>query len=147
MSQRKIRILLIDDEPAFTTMLRLNLEKSGKYLVQEENDSHLALATARSFGPDLIFLDIVMPDVEGDDVASALRSDPHTKMIPIVFLTALVANEEAQIGGLVSGGQRFLPKPASVAEIIGCINRTLELDGSANDEPQAGQADGECAQV
>ena len=125
MSDQKTRILLIDDEPAFTAMLRRNLEMTGQYNVREENDPISAIRTAKAFDPHLIFLDVVMPELEGGDVASALRSDPKTKHVPIVFLTALVEGEEANIGGLVSGGHRFIPKPASVAEIIGCINQTL----------------------
>jgi len=123
MDTPKTRILVVDDEPAFTSMLRLNLEKTGQFAVREENDPTRAFQTAKLFRPDLILLDVMMPELEGGDVAQQIQADPDTRCIPIVFLTALVENDEAQVGGLVSGGRRFLPKPASVAEVLECISQ------------------------
>jgi len=87
----KKRILLIDDEPSFTRALKLHLEKSGAYEVTEENRGEIALETARRFKPDLILLDVMMPDVDGGEVASETRSDAKLKNTPIVILTAALA--------------------------------------------------------
>ena len=88
------RILIVDDEQPFTEMLKLNLEQVGKYVACEENDARRALATARQFGPDLILLDVMMPEMDGGDVAAMLATDAEIREVPIIFLTALVSQEE-----------------------------------------------------
>ena len=72
----KKRIFIVDDESGFTRLLKLTLEKTGGYLVKEENDGTNAWRAAREFKPDIIFLDIVMPKIDGGDVAQQIRSDP-----------------------------------------------------------------------
>src|SRR4051812_5997949 len=67
---RKRRILIVDDEPDFTFMMGLTLEQTGQFEVRQENDAFQALATAREFLPDLILLDVMMPDMDGGDVLS-----------------------------------------------------------------------------
>ena len=83
----KKRILLVDNEPSFTRMVKIHLEKAGAYEVREENIGPEALATARQFNPDLILLDVIMPDMNGGDVALEIEADKDLKNIPIVFLT------------------------------------------------------------
>lgn len=119
---RKKRILLVDDEPAFTRLMKLNLECNGAYEVKVENDGAKALAVARSYRPDIVFLDVIMPDVDGGQVASEIRSDPTLKQVPIVFLTAIVSKNEVIEQGDVIGGQTFLAKPVTVADML----RTIE---------------------
>ena len=126
MMKSKTKVLLIDDEPAFTSLLRANLEDTGRYRVRQENDSRRALASAREFGPDIILLDVSMPDMDGGDVTSQLRNDAATSGVPIIFVTALVDREEVPLGGTVSAGHRFLPKPVAVAEVIDCIDAELK---------------------
>jgi CheY-like chemotaxis protein len=121
--KEKKRILLVDDEPAFTRMMKLNLEQNGSYEVRIENDGGKVLATARAFRPDLIFLDVIMPDIDGGQVASELRTDPVLQKTPIVFLTAVVSkNEVIQRGDLI-GGQTFLAKPVTVADMLETIEK------------------------
>jgi CheY-like chemotaxis protein len=120
---RKKRILLVDDEPSFTRLMKLNLECNGAYEVKVENDGARALAAARSFRPDLILLDVIMPDVDGGQVASELRSDPTLEQVPIVFLTAIVSKNEVVEQGDLIAGQTFLAKPVTVADVIRTIER------------------------
>ncbi len=117
----KKRILLIDDEPSFTRMLKLNLEETGAYEVREENRGKFGLAAARQFKPDLILLDIIMPDMSGGEVAFEIEADRTTKDTPIVFLTAALKKEDE---GMI-GGRAFIAKPVTVKEVIDCIERTL----------------------
>jgi two-component system, OmpR family, response regulator len=118
----KKRILIIDDEPTFTRMVRLNLEKTGAFEVREENKASYALGAAREFKPDLILLDVIMPAMDGGDVARQIQNDRYLRGTPIVFLTATVSQREAGVGGLNSGGSLFLAKPVSVENLIKCIN-------------------------
>jgi CheY-like chemotaxis protein len=114
----KKRLLIVDDESGFTRLLKLTLEKTGKYTVREENDGTNAWLAARDFKPDLVFLDIVMPKIDGGDVAQQIRSDPMLANVPIVFLTAIVSQKETtnEIGGFP-----FLAKPVSLDSITKCL--------------------------
>src|SRR6266542_5504920 len=109
-AMREKRILIIDDEPVVTEMLKINLEQIGKYVVCEENDPAQALAAARRVGPDLVLLDVMMPGMDGGDVASWLATDPQIREVPIIFLTALISKEEVPSGGLTNRQHRMLPK-------------------------------------
>jgi CheY-like chemotaxis protein len=123
--QEKKRILIVDDESGFTRLLKLTLEKTGRYLVREQNDGTLARETAREFRPDLILLDIVMPKIDGGDVASQLKADPSLKATKIVFLTAIVSKKEATQGSGLIGGFPFLSKPVSLDALRACIEENL----------------------
>ncbi|MCX6910246.1 MAG: response regulator [Verrucomicrobia bacterium] len=121
----KKRILVVDDEVGFTRMVRLNLEQTGTYEVKEVNEGKAALATARTFRPDLILLDVVMPDMDGGDVAASIQQDPILKKVPVIFVTAVVRKREAGSAGMVSGGALFLAKPIGVVELIEAIESAL----------------------
>jgi CheY-like chemotaxis protein len=83
-------ILIIDNNSDFTHSAKLALERTGRYFVCEENDATKAHQTAQSLKPDLILLDIAMPETDGGEVAARIQSDPALHRTPIVFLTALV---------------------------------------------------------
>ncbi len=117
----KKRILLVDDEPRVTRLLRMHLEKTGAYEVKEVNKGSMALAAARQFKPDLILLDVVMPDMDGGEVASQIAEDPRLKNTPIVFLTATVNKSEE---GIIAG-YPFLAKPTTGDRVIDCIQQHL----------------------
>jgi CheY-like chemotaxis protein len=123
MATRKI--LLVDDEVSFIRLLKLNLEQTGKFEVRTENKGSLAVQTAKAFKPDLILLDIIMPDMDGSEVASRLKNDPATRDIPILFLTALVKDQEVASKSGTIGGFIFLAKPITTEELITNIDRTL----------------------
>ena len=122
----KKKILLVDDEPALTRMIRLNLERTGRFEVFTENSGPRAVETVRSCRPDLIFLDVMMPGKSGDDVAQELRLDSELADIPIVFLTAIVSREETDILGSTIGGNRFLAKPVKTADLLEVIDEMLD---------------------
>lgn len=121
----KKKILVIDDEVSFARMVKMNLEKTGAFEVRVENKATYALAAAREFRPDLILLDVIMPSMDGGDVANQIKRDRHLRDTPIVFLTATVSRHEAGDVGLNSGGELFLAKPISVEALIQCINERI----------------------
>ena len=127
----KKRILVVDDEPSFTRLVRLNLEKTGLYEVREENHARQAAATALEFKPDLILLDVVMPGIDGGDVESQIRSQASLKGVPIVFITAVVAKAEVGDAGQVSGGNLFLAKPITLKALMEAIEKNLAKPPSA----------------
>ena len=117
----KKRILIVDDEPEFSGMLKLTLETQGYYECLEENDAENVRASARQFYPDVILLDIMMPQLDGSEVAAGLKQDPLVRDVPVIFLTALVSQADAPLGSCSSGGQTFLPKDIRVDKLIRCI--------------------------
>jgi CheY-like chemotaxis protein len=117
-------ILIVDNNRDFTHATKLALERTGRYLVCEENDSRKAHQTAQSVQPDLILLDIAMPETDGGEVAARIQSDPALHRIPIVFLTALVTKAEGK-AGLRIQGHPFLAKPISLPDLIKGIEENL----------------------
>ena len=122
---RKTRILVIDDEPDITLLVKLNLEQTGQYEVREENDANRSVSAARDFDPDLILLDVMMPDLDGGDVVAMLKDDPRLADTPVVFLTATVLKEEVASTGGKIGGYPFIPKPVSLEELTTAIEANL----------------------
>jgi DNA-binding response OmpR family regulator len=121
----KKRILVVDDESDFTTLLKYSLESDGYYEVEQENDPTRALATAREFDPDLCILDVMMPDLDGSDVAARLREDIRFAHMPIIFMTALVLGTEVPAGMNDRGGQTYLPKSTPIDKLIDCIEEKM----------------------
>ena len=137
MTTSKTKVLVVDDDAAFTSLLAANLEGTGKYEVRQVNDSRKGLAAGCEFRPDVILLDVSMPDMDGGDLAAQFRKEPCIKDVPIIFLTALVGSEEVPIGGMRSGGNRFLPKPISVAEVIDCLKEVVaDRTAAIPDDPR-----------
>ena len=122
----KKRILVVDDEPSFTHMVKLNLEKLQRYEVGVENDARQTLPTIRRFQPDLILLDVIMPHLDGGDVVRLLQADVQTRNLPVIFLTAAVQTKEVSQSGGVIGGQRYLAKPVSLRALVETIEQTLD---------------------
>ena len=127
---RKRRILVVDDEVELTHLLKLNLEATGAYEVQEENDSRAAVETARRCRPDLIFLDIRMPGLGGGAIAAQLKMDEQLRSVPVVFLTGMVSSVEADVHNDALKAQVFLAKPAHPQQVIDCIERYLQPSAS-----------------
>ena len=122
---RKKRILLIDDEPFLTSLLRMNLEDTGEYEVRDENNSLKALDVIKEFMPDLVLLDVMMPDLDGADVLYRLKNDQRLKNIVVVFHTATVRRIELDGHGGIISGYPFLPKPSSTRQVIEFIEKHL----------------------
>ena len=117
----KKRILIVDDERWFTNLVGYSLETEGYYRVRQENDALQALQAAREFHPDLIILDIMMPHLDGSELAAKFKLDRQLRDVPVIFLTALVTDSEAAGGLCTQGGHTFLPKSVSTELLIECI--------------------------
>jgi len=125
MDQTRKRILVVDDEASITRMLKLNLERTGKYEVLAENTPEHAFTAARSFHPDLILLDVLMPGKDGSELASQFHSSPSLKDVPIVFLTAAATKDEVKSHHGKIGGLPFLAKPVDIHEVIDRLDQSL----------------------
>ena len=120
------KILVIDDEAGFTKHHKMNLEKSGEFEVRIENNSLKALATAREFHPEVVLLDVVMPGMDGGDVAAQFQDDPMLKKVPIIMLTALVSPGETSHDSVAqAGAMSVLPKPVKLDKLVACLRQAI----------------------
>lgn len=121
------KILLIDDEQDFCFFMRNNLEITEEFQVITTTDGKEGVYLARREKPDLILLDIIMPDMDGGEVARLLFDDPKTKQIPLIFLTGIITEQEMGTGPIrETGAQSFIAKTAETEKIISLINKALE---------------------
>ena len=110
------RILIVDDEPDVTELLKYKLEQDG-HLCQVVNNPLSFISAARESNPNLILLDIMMPELNGLQLCKMVRSDPKMNTIPIIFLTAR-GEVEDRIKGLESGGDDYISKPFNTKELM-----------------------------
>jgi CheY-like chemotaxis protein len=121
----KKKILVVDDEAALTRMIKLNLERTGNYEVRTENIGGNAIEAIREFQPDLLFLDVMMPGVDGTEIANQLKNEEEFADIKFVFMTAIVSKAETATLGSSIGGNEYLAKPVKTEELIETIERVL----------------------
>ena len=125
MTDSRKKILIVDNEQELTEMLKTALEEIGGFHVRTENNPSCAVEAARQFQPDLILLDIKMPDLDGADVILRIKNDAQLMRIPVVFLTGNVTENDCAARGGKIGNCRFLPKTMRLDNLVACLNETL----------------------
>ncbi len=123
--ETRYKVLIIDDETAFRELLRLYLDELG-VTVQEAGDGASALAALDEERPDLVILDVQLPDISGLEICRMLRARTETALIPVVLSTGLAATED-RILGLEAGATDFFTKPIRRTEFLVRIRNLLEL--------------------
>ncbi len=123
MENENIKILVVDDEQDILEFVSYNLKKEG-FKVETANDGNKGVELARQFNPNLIILDIMMPEVDGIEVCRMLRKDANFKSTLIVFLTAR-SEDFTQISALEAGGDDFIAKPIKPRVLLSRINALL----------------------
>jgi DNA-binding response OmpR family regulator len=118
------RVLVVDDEAPIRLLCRVNLE-AEKMEVLEAADGESGLATARTEKPDVVLLDVMMPGMDGWEVAERLLDDDATREIPLVFLTAR-AELRDRARGLELGGVDYITKPFNPVELASVVETLLE---------------------
>ena len=122
----KKKILLIDDEEDFCFFVKLNLEKTGRFEVLTTTSGSIGLTMASREHPDLILLDIIMPEMGGGQVAELLSDNPGTRKIPVLFITAIASRREVQSQEGIIGGRNFIAKPVTPEELMTKIDAALK---------------------
>ncbi len=120
------KIVVIDDEPSVQEVVRGYLEKDG-YLVYVAGNGREGLALAERTKPGLVVLDLMLPDISGEDVCREIRSRSD---VPILMLTAK-ASEDERVGGLVLGADDYLTKPFSPRELVARVRAVLRRSQGA----------------
>lgn len=137
MQRHDPRILVVDDEPDILNLLDYNLRKAG-FKVLSAKDGPEAIDTARLKKPDLILLDIMLPDMEGTEVLKRLKTYEATSHIPVIMLTAK-GEEVDKIVGFELGAEDYITKPFSPRELILRVRAVLKR-ASEPAEPQGGKS-------
>jgi DNA-binding response OmpR family regulator len=129
----RIKVLLIDDEEEFCKALKLGLELTKEFDVLTATTGTAGLDLARKTKPDVILLDIVMPDVTGTEVAERLREEGATRHIPIMFLTALLRKDEEQKVDRSPGEYRIVAKPVDLDYLVAQIGNMVREQSARTD--------------
>ena len=103
---------------------RVCFEQTGNYVACAVNDPRRALETARSFKPDLVLVDLIMPQADGSEVAAQLEADWALHSVPIVFVTTLITPEEARYGRRIDG-HRIVAKPVRSPDLLRIVEENL----------------------
>ena len=122
---KKQKILIVDDEPMNLKVISFVLENYG-YAYETATNGIEALAKTKAFSPDLIFLDIMMPGMDGYEACRRIKEDPSSQNIPVIMVTAL-ADRESKITGLKAGANDFLSKPVDTTELMVRTKNTLKV--------------------
>ena len=134
MENDKVRILIVDDEPDIREFVSYNLMKEG-YKVLEAKNGREAVQISLKYKPELILLDIMMPEMDGIEVCSEIRENPEMESTLIVFLSAR-GEDYSQIAGFQAGGDDYITKPIRpkvlISRIQSLLKRRLAPESSSN---------------
>jgi CheY-like chemotaxis protein len=126
MSERA-KVLVIDDEGDFCDFVKMTLEKTGRFNVAASTDGANGITMAESDQPDLILLDIKMPEMSGAEVAERLLQNDVTRDIPIAFITGLLPKEEVSKRSGYIHGFLFITKPVTRNELVQQIDSVFQI--------------------
>ena len=121
-----MRILVVDDEPSNVALLEAMLQDAGYSDVKSLTNSSLVMKTCAAFDPDLVLLDLMMPQPDGFAILESLRSTHHEFFLPVIVLTADI-NEESRCRALAAGATDFLLKPFDQTEVLLRIRNLLDM--------------------
>jgi two-component system phosphate regulon response regulator PhoB len=118
------RILVAEDEPDIRQLIVVSLRRAG-HTVEQAEDGDAAVAQAQADPPDLIIVDVMMPGLNGHEVAQCLTGDPRTAQVPILMLSAKGQARDVD-EGLASGARAYVVKPFSPRELVARVKEMLE---------------------
>jgi len=126
---KRRKILVVEDEPDFLELLRIHFKDEGFAIATAKNGVD-AVRKARSLQPDLILLDVMLPELDGFAVCEILRNDAATASIPVIMVSGL-CGQLTRCAGIESGATEFVTKPTSPEFIVSKVKETLQLRSSA----------------
>ncbi|MES1157620.1 MAG: response regulator [Haliangium ochraceum] len=129
-----MQILVVEDDPDIRIALEQNLEDAG-YVVSAAGTAHEALDLAAASLPDLVLLDLMLPDRPGGEVCRALRIDPRTRGVPVIMVSAR-SGEEDRVAGLEQGADDYVQKPFSMRELLLRIEAVLKRTRARDSRPR-----------
>jgi two-component system, OmpR family, alkaline phosphatase synthesis response regulator PhoP len=130
----KQTILIVDDEQDLLDLIEYNLKQQGFEVLTADNGNR-GIQIARDEKPNLVLLDVMMPQMDGIEVCDRMREDPDLKNIPIIFLTAR-SDEKTEIEGLNKGADDYITKPISTSKLISRIKAVLRRFDEKSEQVQ-----------
>lgn len=125
------KILIVDDELDVADLVAYNLQTKG-FDTETVNDPTHSIGVARTMMPDLVILDVMMPEINGIQICRLLRAEPQLKNVPVIFLTAKV-EEDDRVQGLESGADDYVCKPFSTKELVLRVQNILRRTSEKED--------------
>ena len=125
LKEKQHKVLIVDDEPNIVVAIQFLLEKEG-YVVQKAYNGLEALQILDSWQPNVVLLDVMMPEMDGFELAQKIRSRIDLDSIRIIFLTAKGASQD-KVQGYLSGGEVYLTKPFDNEELVQVVSETVEF--------------------
>ncbi|OGW75568.1 MAG: hypothetical protein A2Z72_01465 [Omnitrophica bacterium RBG_13_46_9] len=125
-TMKKNKIMIIDDEPDFLLIVKLNLEKTGNYEILTLSDAREIIAQLHSFKPDVILLDLLMPQIGGIEACEMINKDSLGRNIPIIILSALEKKSD-KLMAYKAGIVDYVIKPVEINELIAKIEKALKF--------------------
>lgn len=122
----KYKILIVDDIPDNIKVISNVLKQNNNYIIKGVTDGKTALKTIKTIMPDIILLDIKMPEMDGFEVCKLLKEDPNTQDIPVIFITAL-SETESKVKGFGLGGVDYITKPFQAEEVLIRVQTQLKI--------------------
>jgi len=121
------RVLSIEDEPGMSSLTQLIFERQGHHVISVKS-GEFGLEMLRSLQPDVLLLDLMLPDVDGWDIYQQMKEDEELARIPVIIVSARDAKRDAKRGRFVIGKDRFIEKPFEVKDLINAVNQALEKE-------------------
>ncbi len=120
------RVLHIDDRPEVTNVVERALQRHGGCLLRSLNDAEEAVSEAMQFLPDIVILDVVMPDCDGGDVAAQLRECPALAHVPVIYFSSVFSVEEAKAQSARGGRDIYVSKATGLVTLLASLDRMIE---------------------
>ncbi|MEX1143218.1 MAG: response regulator [Anaerolineales bacterium] len=124
-SGRLRKIVCVEDEPEMIDLIRLILSRKGFDVIGADGGA-TGLATIRAHKPDLVLLDLMMPEMDGWQVYQQLKADPETAEIPVIVVTAKAQNIDKVLGLHIAKVDDYIPKPFSLQELVDRVDAVLK---------------------
>lgn len=128
----KRRVLIVDDDAEITHCLGQQLDATSGYETMGVTEALHVIPTVKAWRPDVVLLDLLMPKMNGSEIAARMGADPALQKIPLIFMTAAVTEEAAARAGII-GPHRFLTKPIQLHELL--LNIEAACSETAYDRP------------